>query len=687
MTTNTKPRKSTSKTKSKTLSTKQPSSKVTKKIESESVADSKTPIFALPLDKLSLDPVNPRKQRQAACPLLCANIAKKGQLQNIGVRPNPDREGHFLVTFGGRRLAAMNALAEKGTLETSHPVMCRMGSEDDGEAYEEQIAENLCRKAMHPMDEFEAFHRLHSLGWDAERIASHYGTVERVIQDRLALGGAAASVRDSYRDGCITLEVVKAYAGCPDVSRQERVFRDLFGSPDRGNIHAIQRTLYQSAIDSDDDLARFVGLDAYQKAGGEIETDLLSDEVKLTDLELLSELRDGIMKDAITKIVAEGWKWADASDQPLHTLCRGQRKLEGTPTAKSEDDQRRLLEIECIFEDLEGTPLSKEETEECRRLSEEYDTLASIEYNFTPEQKAIGGCYAVLEGDTLFIYEGYVRRQDEPKADEGSTPSNRTPELDTTTVTIRTMAANGVNQARSGASADQLDKPSAVQNRHDRNVSRDIANYRAQTLRSVLIDQPELACRISEFTICLQVFTGEDRDHLGSTLCAEAFDLHSSADDIDHTPASKRLADARAKLPTGLFDTGDLEAMFQNFIGLNDVTRTALVGFAYGQTIEPNDNDQNLLARLAANWNIRYRDHFTPTTGNYFNRVAKPVLFEALDECLGKSTRLQATPNNTQKVDVVQTIADHFDDKRIASDEARENMALWVPIGFRFDDA
>ena len=62
---------------------------------------------------------------------LRASIAEHDLLENLVVRPDePDADGieRFAVVAGGRRLAALRALAENGTLHADQPVPCKIAA-------------------------------------------------------------------------------------------------------------------------------------------------------------------------------------------------------------------------------------------------------------------------------------------------------------------------------------------------------------------------------------------------------------------------------------------------------------------------------------------------------------------------------------------------------------------------------
>ena len=111
----------------------------------------------IPLSQLELSPDNVRKTPAEASAFteLKASIAAHGLLENLIVRstePGPDDAGRYAVIAGGRRLAAMQALAAEGALDGDHPVPCRMTGNILA-AEEVSLAENSARAAIHPADQ------------------------------------------------------------------------------------------------------------------------------------------------------------------------------------------------------------------------------------------------------------------------------------------------------------------------------------------------------------------------------------------------------------------------------------------------------------------------------------------------------------------------------------------------------
>ena len=141
--------------------------------------DPERDISDIPLSQLELSPANVRKTPADASAFteLKASIAAHGLLENLIARsmgPGPDGAGRYAVIAGGRRLAAMQALAAEGALDEDHPVPCRMIGGIVA-AEEVSLAENSVRAAMHPADQVEAFRRLADAGSTAAAIAARFG--------------------------------------------------------------------------------------------------------------------------------------------------------------------------------------------------------------------------------------------------------------------------------------------------------------------------------------------------------------------------------------------------------------------------------------------------------------------------------------------------------------------------------
>ena len=159
-------------------------------------------IREIPLSCLALAPENVRKTpaNPFAEAELVASIKAHGLLENLVARADdPDSDGteRFAVVAGGRRLAALKALAEDGTIHADHLVPCKIAG--NGNAGELSLAENVIRIAMHPADQVVAFSQLARSGVTVAAIAARFGVTERLVEQRLRLVRTAVTNYTSER--------------------------------------------------------------------------------------------------------------------------------------------------------------------------------------------------------------------------------------------------------------------------------------------------------------------------------------------------------------------------------------------------------------------------------------------------------------------------------------------------------
>ena len=236
-------------------------------------------IREIPLSRLTLAPENVRRtppDAQADAELK-ASIAAIDLLENLVVRPDePDDNGErYAVVAGGRRLKAMRELAADGVIDAAHPVPCQIRS-GDVEPAELSLAENVVRVAMHPADQVVAFSKLVQAGQPVSSIAARFGVSERMVEQRLRLGNAAPELLDVYRANEIDLEVLKAFAVTADRQRQMAVWEQVSGQGYRPSAWQVKRLLTEERIPGASAIARFVGVEAYEAAGGQVLRDLFA---------------------------------------------------------------------------------------------------------------------------------------------------------------------------------------------------------------------------------------------------------------------------------------------------------------------------------------------------------------------------------------------------------------------------
>lgn len=298
-----------------------------------------TNIQAIPLNRLVHSKANVRRTgRGRALEGLMASIATHGLRQNLNVRPTSGNR--FEVVAGGRRLEALRRLAAGGDIDKTLPVNCLVLAEGENAA-ELSLVENAIREDMHPDDQCAAFAELVEQGTPVEDVAARFGVTAAVVKQRLRLATVAPSLRERYRSGELTLAQMMAFALVEDHARQEQVWSEL---PDWNRTpEAIRRALTAEGLSAGHRLSRFVGIEAYEAAGGPVLRNLFEEEPPvLADGALVERLATEKLETEASVLRAEGWKWVIVELSPSYGFGWVQPEEDegGAETFKPEDIAR-----------------------------------------------------------------------------------------------------------------------------------------------------------------------------------------------------------------------------------------------------------------------------------------------------------------------------------------------------------
>ena len=380
------------------------------------------------LSQLDLSPDNVRKTPADASAFteLKASIAAHGLLENLIARsmePGTDSVTRYAVIAGGRRLAAMQALAAEGALDEDHPVPCRMiGSIVAAE--EVSLAENSVRAAMHPADQVEAFRRLADAGSTAVAIAARFGISERTVEKRLRLGNAAPVLLEAYRAREIDLDTLMAFAVTTDQARQSAVWAAVSQQGYRPGAWQIKRLLTEDRVPATSAIVRFVGTEAYEAAGGQSDRDLFAEEdergIWFDDPDLLNKLAMDSLQAAARELETR-WKWAEARldvDWSATASFGRVRPQPAEPTNEEKAEIKRLRTRNDELANMDDDGWTEELIEEAEGNETRLDEIeATIEARaiYRREDIAIAGCIATVGNDgELKLIQGLVRPEDMP---------------------------------------------------------------------------------------------------------------------------------------------------------------------------------------------------------------------------------------------------------------------------------
>ena len=254
----------------------------TRKASRKSVKTQETALSALlaqteevsvPLDSLIKSPLNVRTVPYSAESVseLADSIKGVGLLQNLVVHALPgDRYG---VAAGGRRLAALNMLAERDIIPADWPVRVKIIPQELATAA--SMTENGHRRDMHPAEQIAGFRAMAQEGKTPAHIGDLLGYSPRHVQRMLKLADLAPVILDALAEDRITTEHCQALALENDTARQVQVFEAACQSGWGGKpeVQTIRRLVTESEVAvAGNSKFRFVGADAFSP--DELRTDL-----------------------------------------------------------------------------------------------------------------------------------------------------------------------------------------------------------------------------------------------------------------------------------------------------------------------------------------------------------------------------------------------------------------------------
>ena len=618
----------------------------------------------IPFNKLVLSQSNVRRVKAGvSIEELAEDIARRTLLQSLSVRPVLDAEGAatgmFEVPAGGRRYRALQHLVKQKRLAKTAPVPCVVRDPSvDTSAEEDSLAENVQRAPLHPLDQFRAFQVLRQKGQSEEDIAAAFFVGVNVVKQRLRLAAVSENLLDIYAEDGMSLDQLMAFTVTNDHARQEQVWETLQRSYSQ-EPYQIRRMLTEKTVRASDKRALFVGLDAYEQAGGLIMRDLFQqdDGGWLENIGLLDGLVAEKLKAEAEKIAAEGWKWIEVNvDFPFgHT--HHLRELDGTPTDLTAEEQATIdalnaeyAKLEAEYEDADELP-----DEVDVRLGEIETALAAFEdrpVNYDSAEIARAGVFVSIGSDgSLSVDRGHVRPEDEAPATAG-TDSETESTGDTgeggepSSPAVRAIITIG------GQPEAEEDEDNTVKPLPDRLMS-ELTAYRTLALRDAVANNPQVAMTALLHKLCLDTF-----QHAAPGACLEASVRHVffsvQPADLKDSPSAKAVAERHEAWKTDL--PKDEARLWDWLAALDEISRGALlahcVSFGVNALYEKGDRyggpgvsvhgvqhrlvQAERLARavgldmVEAGWR--------PTVDSYLGRVTKPRILEAVREAKGEQS-------------------------------------------------
>ncbi|HET6523196.1 ParB/RepB/Spo0J family partition protein [Sphingopyxis sp.] len=462
-----------------------------------------SPSRDIPLDRLALSQSNVRRIKAGvSIETLADDIARRGLLQSLSVRPLLDAEGQetgrYEIPAGGRRYRALELLVKRRRLAKDAPIPCVVRAPgDDILAEDDSFAENAMRESLHPLDQFRAMQAMVDKGDDVEAIAAHHFTTPAVVRQRLKLAAVSPKLHDIYAEDGMTLDQLMAFTVADDHQRQEDVWAQLDHSFNKSPAF-IRQKLTEDSVRVTDKRAAFVGVDAYVAAGGGVVRDLFEADGGgwLTDPALLDRLVDEKLKAKGTRILAEGWKWVTTSIDLPWDATRDLRAIDRADVPMSDDEQARVTaleaESEALCEQWSDVPnVPAEVHARIDAIDAELGAVVDRPLVFDAADIAIAGAFVSIDRDgSVRIERGFVRAEDEPGQEMADGAAAPDAEADGEGVALR--GGGDGDHATPAAGSDGEEEGEGLRPLPDRLVS-DLTAWRTLALQDAFAQDPAIA--------------------------------------------------------------------------------------------------------------------------------------------------------------------------------------------------
>jgi len=635
-----------------------------------------SPSRDIPFDKLVLSQSNVRRIKAGlSVEELTEDIARRGLLQSLNVRPvldaNDVETGMFEIPAGGRRFQALSLLVRQKRLAKTAPIPCIVrDAASEILAEDDSLAENMQRVALHPLDQFRAFQALREKGQGEEAIAAAFFVTPQTVKQRLKLAAVAPALLEVHAEDGMTLEQLMAFTVNPDHARQVQVWDAVKNSWNK-EPYAIRRMLTETSVRASDRRAVFVGIDAYEAAGGVVLRDLFQgdDGGWLEDLALLDRLVAEKLQAEAEALGSEGWKWIEAATDLPYGYSHGLRRLAGDPAPMADEESvvhaALHAEYRALEEEYSGQGEYPEEID--ARLGELEMAMEAFEQRpliFDPAEVARAGAFVTLDRDgKLAVYRGYVWPEDEPREETAALDVGEAEAMgqgadagDSCWKSSESSAGGAIITSGGqplGSDASEEEDDGAQKPLPERLVM-ELTAHRTLALREAIGRSPDVALTL----LLLKLVTDTFRTSSATGSCLEASVRHvymsAQAPDLKDSVVAKLVDERHAAWEADL-PLNDDAALWDYLTALDQGSRLALLAHClsfginalhekvnpYGAGISASGLTRRMahadLVARAVDLNM-VEAGWEPTVDGYLNRVPKARILEAVREAKGEGT-------------------------------------------------
>ncbi|MGF6872932.1 ParB family chromosome partitioning protein [Paraburkholderia sp. MM5477-R1] len=532
------------------------------------------------------------------------------------------------VCAGQRRLAALDLLFSQGRITKDYQVPVLVVSE--GEAVAASLIENREREDMHVADEAVAFRLLVDEGKSVTHVAAVFKVSEMVVRRALKIANLSPAMLEMLRDDSLDYEQAKALALADDHATQERVWNEAPNAWQR-RPSELRAALTKAEIDARESaLAKFVGLDAYEAAGGHVRRDLFSDDQNagyIEDSELLHRLATDRLVELSQTIAKEGWQFVETRTRGDMMEIMQYGRVHSTMRKPTTEEQAELDALVSV-RDTAQAELDAYYDEDREEDEDRYDRLdaAVTAASYAVDQYAVrfeafdaddmkrAGVLVYLDEDgQVCVERGLVRHDDARRQSDGDSRTD------------------GASASRSAAA-----KPKPL---HGEKLCKRLTAHRTAAVQAELMTRPSVAMA-ALMTRMVPVVFGEvySRQFSEHAIRIDAHTsrdaLVSNADDMAESVAWKMLEGERAKWAGVLPKRRD--GLLAWLLQQEADVISRLFAFCVAATLDGISGTDSAHAinevTNVLETNMAY--YWKPTRASYFDHVPKARIEEVISDAL-----------------------------------------------------
>lgn len=255
----------------------------------------------IPIDRLAVSKANMRAGKKPPdVSDILPSVISRGVIIPLIVRPSGS-EGDFEICAGKRRYFASLAAFAAGRADEPLPCIA-IAANDDAEALEISMIENMLRQAPDPVTQWESFTRLVKEGRTVDEIAATFALTELQVKRILALGNLLPRIREAYRAEEIDTATVRQLTLASKA--QQKAWLALFDDADayapRG--HRLKEWLFGGGA-----IATSVALFDLATYEGAVVTDLFEEQGYFADTDAFWAAQTAAIEARKAAYLDDGW--------------------------------------------------------------------------------------------------------------------------------------------------------------------------------------------------------------------------------------------------------------------------------------------------------------------------------------------------------------------------------------------